>query len=66
MNFRESFQMPRQSFPTDVTSPSSTQLPSSSPEPAPSPKPPQRDYDNGHEDEEEKRAAGQEEFTTRA
>ncbi len=48
MNYRESFQMPSQSFPTDVTSPAPTQLPGPNPEvtngrTVPAPKPPEKE-----------------------
>jgi hypothetical protein len=62
MNFRDSFQMPRQSFPTDVTSPAPTQLPGNNSEapPAqvsPEPNPPQPRDESEQQREEEERAA---------
>ena len=58
MNFRDSFQLPRQSFPTDVTSPVPTQLPggvSETPAPAPATptRPPQSDRPNDEDVEDE-------------
>jgi hypothetical protein len=56
------FHMPRQSYPTDVTAPGPSQLPSSQPEPSGTrevnpAKPPQPDRADEQEDEENKRAA---------
>jgi hypothetical protein len=64
MNFYQSFQLPRQSFPTDVTSPTPTQLPSPPPEAAddiytvPPAKPPKSERAEDEPDEE-KRASHQ-------
>jgi hypothetical protein len=61
MNQQESFHMPRQSFPTDVTSPTPTQLPSSSADESsqthstPPPKPPRPDRADESEEGEKRR-----------
>jgi hypothetical protein len=57
MNFRDSFQLPQQSFPTDVTSPVPTQLPGGTsekpnPEPAIPAKRPESDRPDDQSDEE--------------
>jgi hypothetical protein len=61
MNYGESFQMPRQSFPTDVTSPAPTQLPGPQSESGsrtvPPVKPPRPDHAGEQDEEAEKRAA---------
>lgn len=60
MNHRESYQMPRQSFPMDVTSPAPTQLPGPQPDLGTrdiSPKPVRPDYAGDRDQEEDKRAA---------
>jgi hypothetical protein len=59
MNFRQAFQMPQQSFPTDVTYPAPTQLPSETPnnQGAPPVKPPQPGQEGEQTDEEDERAA---------
>lgn len=61
MNHQELFHMPRQSFPTDVTSPTPTQLPSSGVEESsqtnstPPPKPPRPDRADENEEGERRR-----------
>lgn len=63
MNFRLSFQIPQQSFPTDVTSPSPTQLPGGHSDVSPAdekavPAKPPRKQEKEPEDEEAAAACG--------
>ena len=70
MNLRNSFQLPQQSFPTDVTSPAPTQLPGGAPE-APNTQtdsPAKRPHSDRTIDEDEQEAMSEEfaEFARRA
>jgi hypothetical protein len=58
MNLRQAFQVPQQSFPTDVTYPAPTQLPSETPSTplAPPAKGPQSDHTSEQKDEDERAA----------